>query len=311
MLGRASRSDRPATSGGAPDPHDAPRWRSPPRRRAGRSARPAAGAWATEVPAGRATGARGASPDRAGRMQGDAGRPNRSRRGLRRRADRRSMSGTCPPPREPGRRRAARRGRGRALRRGAAPPRRGGRWTRIAEPRGGPAGRDARSGELARPAAGERGAAGRPARRGWRGHDLRQPDRGRPLRARDPAHAVGRAPAAPPPRRPTRQDGPTGGDGGRVDVPSPAPSDPASGPVEYRLEAFATGPVAAPTYADHERLLDVLGVVSPGIGRGPAGGDAVVVGGARCRGRRPAAVRRWRSAGDRRRRGAVNTRPTG
>ena len=48
-----------------------------------------------------------------------------------------------------------------------------------------------------------------------------------------------------------------------------------SGPVEYRPEASASGPVAAP--AGRDRLLGIPGVVSVGLGQGPAGGEAVVV----------------------------------
>lgn len=63
------------------------------------------------------------------------------------------------------------------------------------------------------------------------------------------------------------------------DTPDPMPDFSASGPVEYRPAKAAPGQAIEEILASEEaRLLSVPGTVSVGIGLGPAGGQAIMVG---------------------------------
>lgn len=62
-----------------------------------------------------------------------------------------------------------------------------------------------------------------------------------------------------------------------VDIPPPMPDFSGSGPVEYRPTAPAAG-AALPGAEGRDRLMAVPGVVSVGLGEGPGGAEAVVVG---------------------------------
>ena len=62
------------------------------------------------------------------------------------------------------------------------------------------------------------------------------------------------------------------------DAPGSPPDFSGSGAVPYDPGAFAAGPTSAPAAAGYERLLALPGVVSVGLGHGPAGEAAVTVG---------------------------------
>lgn len=63
------------------------------------------------------------------------------------------------------------------------------------------------------------------------------------------------------------------------DIEDPNPDFSGSGPVEYSPTAPAAGGALERVLAsDEARLLAVPGVVSVGLGLGPAGGEALVVG---------------------------------
>ncbi len=63
------------------------------------------------------------------------------------------------------------------------------------------------------------------------------------------------------------------------DTKTPGPDFSGSGPVEYApAEALPQGTLGALLASEEARLLAVPGVTSVGIGHGPAGGEALVVG---------------------------------
>lgn len=63
------------------------------------------------------------------------------------------------------------------------------------------------------------------------------------------------------------------------DVPHPPPDFSGSGPVEYRPAPARTRGAVPALLARHEaQLMAIQGVTSVGLGLGPAGGEAIVVG---------------------------------
>lgn len=63
------------------------------------------------------------------------------------------------------------------------------------------------------------------------------------------------------------------------DIQDPVADFSGSGPVEYRPAEVAPQGTPQQLLASHEgRLLDIPGVTSVGVGYGPAGGEAIVVG---------------------------------
>ncbi len=64
-----------------------------------------------------------------------------------------------------------------------------------------------------------------------------------------------------------------------TDIPHPTPDFSGSGPVEYSPASVTPASGLAGLLARHEaRLLAIEGVTSVGIGQGPPGGEALVVG---------------------------------